>query len=85
MPVPAVLLNYGTFQSLGQQAGLIQTGPRLRDGCGSPGAEPGHPGSSGHSGPHGFAGSGVLLHYTDPFLLRGQPLRELRQWKVIYY
>jgi hypothetical protein len=23
---------------------------------------------------------GVLVHYTDPFLLRSHPLRRLRQW-----
>ena len=35
MPVQAVLFHYGAFQPLWQQAGLIQVGPRLRDGCGS--------------------------------------------------
>jgi hypothetical protein len=35
MPAQAVLFHCGAFQPLWQQAGLIQAGPRLRDGSGS--------------------------------------------------
>jgi len=28
----------------------------------------------------GWAGSGVLMHYSDPFLIRAAPLRGLRHW-----
>lgn len=81
MQAPVRLFHYGAFQPLWQQPGLMQVGPGLTDGESSvqvtglvvdqlmsslarAGAQPG----------------GVLVHYTDPFLLRAHPLRGLRRW-----
>ena len=74
------LFHYGMFHPLWQQAGLRQVGPRLTDS----------PASLQVSGPgvdhlnaellsRGQYLGGVLVHYTDPFLLRSHPLRGLRQ------
>ena len=81
MKAPVRLFHYGTFQPLWQQPGLIQLGPRLTDGSASLQV-------SGLGVDQllaslvraGLPAGGVLLHYTDPFLLRAHPLRGLRQW-----
>jgi hypothetical protein len=81
MQAPVRLFHYGAFQPCWQQPGLIQLGPRQIDG----------PASARVAGLAfvsltealariGLAPGGVLLHYSDPFLMRTQPLRGLRQW-----
>lgn len=81
MHPPVRLFHYGTFQPLWQQPGLIQFGPRLHEGPGSIqvtalGVD--HLNAALLS--RGCDSGGVLVHYTDPFLLRSHPLRGLRQW-----
>ena len=81
MPAPTLLFHYGAFQPLWQQPGLIQAGPRLT--CGSSSVQVRDPAVEGLQASLAHAGlpaRGVLLHYTDPFLLRAQPLRGLRHW-----
>lgn len=81
MQLPVRLFHYGTFQPLWQQPGLLQVGPRLTD-------SPANLQVTGLGVEHlngalalaGLPVGGVLVHYTDPFLLRSHPLRGLRQW-----
>ncbi len=81
MATTTILFHYGAFQPLWQQQGLIQAGPQITDR------------SNGISLPNprvealilalqhrGLSKKGVLLHYTDPFLLRSAPLRGLKEW-----
>ena len=81
MSATTILFHYGAFQPLWQQQGLIQAGQQIPD---TP---------SGLSVPNARVESliaalqhrdlpvhGVLLHYTDPFLMRSAPLRGLRLW-----
>ena len=79
MQAPVVLVHCGPLQPLWQQPGLTQVGPAIQAGLqhgelsverilkASDGIDPGRP--------------GVLLHYSDPFLLRAKPLQGLRQWQ----
>ena len=81
MQLPVRLFHYGAFQPLWQQPGLLQVGPRLTDSPAS--LQVTGPGVEHLNGALARAGSpvgGVLVHYTDPFLLRSHPLRGLRQW-----
>jgi hypothetical protein len=80
----ALLFHYVVFQPLWQQPGLIQAGPRLNGGSSSSVQvrDPGVQGLQASLAHAGLPARGVLLHYTDPFLLRAQPLRGLRQWCV---
>jgi hypothetical protein len=81
MPDPALLFHYGAFQPLWQQPGLIQAGPRLTGSSSSVRVrDPGVQGLQASLPNAGLPARGVLLHYTDPFLLRAQPLRGLRHW-----
>jgi hypothetical protein len=79
MQSPVVLLHSGPYQQLWQQPGIIQVGAAIQAelqhgnmhvnrilNCNNL-VDPGRP--------------GVLLHYTDPFLLRAKPLRGLRNWE----
>ncbi|WP_063405292.1 glycosyltransferase [Prochlorococcus marinus] len=81
MTVTTILFHYGAFQPLWQQQGLLQAGPQIAN-------QP-----HGLSVPNqrvdtlisalqyrGLPIKGVLLHYTDPFLIRSAPLRGLREW-----
>lgn len=76
------LLHFSEFQPLWQQEGLYQIGPRIKDG----------PHSINLSTVttscirknlqrRGLADNGVLLHYSDPFLIRTFPLRGIRHWQ----
>ena len=81
MKAPVRLFHYGTFQPLWQQPGLLQVGPRLTDSRASL-----HVTGTGvmqlkdSLARAGLPLGGVLVHYTDPFLLDSYPLRGLRQW-----
>ncbi len=81
MTTTTILFHYGTFQPLWQQEGLIQAGPQITE---TP---------NGLSVPNprietlisalqhrDLPVQGVLLHYTDPFLIRSAPLRGLKVW-----
>ena len=81
MILPTVLVHYGSFEPLWQQPGMIQAGPNI---------------SSGPTGIHlprtlvpellnklktrAWNGRGILLHYTDPFILRTMPLQGIHHW-----
>ena len=81
MHPPVHLFHYGVFQPLWQQPGLIQAGPRVHEGPGGIQVKAlvvDHLNAALHR--RGSHSVGVLVHYTDPFLLRSHPLRGLRQW-----
>lgn len=73
MQASVVLVHSGTLQPLWQQPGLTQVGPAIQSALqhgelsverilvAVDGIDPGRP--------------GVLLHYSDPFVLRARPLR----------
>jgi len=75
MQIPVLLFHYGAFQPLWQQPGLIQAGPAM-------GTDSSLEALLAALQQRGLARHRhvVLLHYTDPFLLRSAPLRGLRQW-----
>jgi hypothetical protein len=76
-----LLFHHGAFQPLWQQPGLIQAGPRVTVGSSSVEVrDTGVRGLQASLAHAGLPARGVLLHYTDPFLLRAQPLRGLRHW-----
>jgi hypothetical protein len=82
MPPLTVLFHYGADQSHWRRPGLIHAGPALSNGPNSVAI----PVASiaplqAALARCGAAKAGVLLHYTDPFLLRAQPLRGLRHWR----
>ena len=81
MQLPVRLFHYGAFQPLWQQPRLLQVGPRLTDSPASlqvTGLGVEH--LNGALARAGLPVEGVLVHYTDPFLLRAHPLRGLREW-----
>jgi len=73
MSVPALLFHYGAFQPLWQQPGVIQAGPAM-------GTASNLEALLAALQQRGLDRRAVLLHYSDPFLLRSAPLRGLRQW-----
>ena len=81
MRTPTLLIHHGAYQPLWQQSGLIQVGPQISDGPASlrlmelSVAE-----LRNALLQRGWAPKGVLIQYTDPFLLRAAPLRGIRQW-----
>jgi len=77
-----VLFHYGADQSHWRRPGLIQAGPALSDGPSSVAVPVTSTAAlQAELGRHNAAKAGVLLHYTDPFLLRANSLRGLRQWQ----
>ena len=81
MPVVPVLLHYGEFEPLWQQPGMKQAGPRMGNGPDCIPVE--HPNVEALKEGlllQGLNSKPVLLHYTDPFMLRSAPLRGLRRW-----
>ena len=81
MKAVPILFHYGEFEPLWQQEGMIQAGPRIGNGpdcihVGLPNMEALKNGLA----LHGMVSKAVLLHYTDPFMLRSAPLRGLRRW-----
>lgn len=79
MQAPVILLHSGPLQPLWQQSGLTQVGPAIQAALqhgelnvecilrAISGINPDRP--------------GVLLHYSDPFILHARPLRGLRNWQ----
>ena len=81
MRTPTLLIHHGAFQPLWQQPGLIQVGPQITDGPASLQLmELSVVGLKNALQRRGWAAKGVLLQYTDPFLLRAAPMRGIRQW-----
>ena len=81
MRTPTLLIHHGAYQPLWQQPGLIQVGPRISDGPASLQLrELSVVGLRNALQQRGWACKGVLLQYTDPFLLRAAPMRGIRQW-----
>ena len=81
MRTPTLLIHHGAYQPLWQQPGLIQVGPQLNDGPTSLRLmELSVAGLRKALLQRGWASKGVLIQYTDPFLLRAAPLRGIRQW-----
>ena len=81
MRTPTLLIHYGAYQPLWQQTGLIQVGPRISDGPESLQlTELSVTGLRNALQQRGWAAQGVLIQYTDPFLLRAAPMRGIHQW-----
>ena len=76
-----LLIHHGAYQRLWQQPGLIQVGPQMSDGPESLRLmELSVAGLQNALRRRGWALKGVLIQYTDPFLLRAAPMRGIRQW-----
>jgi len=78
-----VLFHYGAYQPLWQQPGLLQCGPRLEPGphalpVAAPTVEAIHAALRSRGL---WSSSGVLIQYTDPFLIRAAALRGLKRWR----
>ena len=76
-----VLFHYGEYEPLWQQAQMIQAGPRMGNGqdcfhVATPSVETLREALF----LQGKGSKSVLLHYSDPFLMRSAPLRGLRRW-----
>ena len=81
MRTPTLLIHHGAYQPLWQQPGLIQVGPQIANGpAGLRLMELSVAGLRNALRQRGWASKGVLLQYTDPFLLRAAPMRGIRQW-----
>jgi hypothetical protein len=81
MPLLTVLFHYGADQSHWRRPGLIQAGPALSDGPSSVAVPVASTAElQAALSRYNAAKAGVLLHYTDPFLLRANPLIGLRNW-----
>lgn len=77
-----ILFHHGRDQPLWYVPGMVQVGPVLTHGRNSVQVDDQSVAGIRHVlARRGFPGQGVLLHYTDPFLLRAKPLRDLRQWQ----
>jgi hypothetical protein len=79
MQAPVALVHSSPIQPLWQQPGLTQVGPAIQ-------AALQHDELSVQRILRAAAGidstrPGVLLHYSDPFVLRAMPLRGLRHWQ----
>ena len=78
---PTLLIHHGAFQPLWEQPGLIQVGPQINDGPTSVQlTQLSVTGLQKALNIRGWAAHGVLIQYTDPFLLRAAPMRGIRQW-----
>ena len=76
-----VLFHYGAFQPLWQQPGLIQCGPQITPAEGAiPVPDADVQALQRALQGRGLANAGVLIHYTDPFLMRAAGLRGLGYW-----
>lgn len=81
MRTPTLLIHHGAYQPLWQQPGLIQVGPQMSDGPASLRlTELSVSGLRNALSQKGWASKGVLIQYTDPFLIRAAPMRGIRHW-----
>lgn len=82
MRTSTLLIHHGAYQPLWQQPGLIQVGPEITDGPESLRLIELSVGGLRNALQHrGWEEKGILLQYTDPFLLRTAPMRGIRQWQ----
>ena len=80
MRKPTLLIHHGAYQPLWQQPGLIQVGPQIANGPESLRLmELSVAGLRNALQQRGWTSDGVLIHYTDPFLIRAAPIRNIRQ------
>jgi len=79
MQASVLLVHSGPLQPLWQQPGLTQVGPAIQAALehGTLSVERVQRAAGGINPRR----PGVLLQYSDPFLLRTKPLRRLRQWQ----
>lgn len=78
---PTVLFHYGAYQPLWHQPGLLQCGPRLTPGDHAvPVESPLVEAVMAALRSRGVPLGGVLIHYSDPFLMRAAGLQGLRHW-----
>jgi hypothetical protein len=79
MQAPVVLVHSSSWQPLWEQSMLTQVGPAIQAALqhGELSVER----ILGVIGDKSPVQPGVLLHYSDPFLLQARPLRGLRQWQ----
>ena len=78
---PTLLIHHGAYQPLWQQTGLIQVGPKVGDGPDSMSLiDLSGIGLLNALKRRGWPRRGVLMQYTDPFLLRIAPMRGIREW-----
>ena len=81
MRTTTLLIHHGAYQPLWQQPGLIQVGPQITDGPTSLRlTELSVAALCNALQRRDWAAQGVLLQYTDPFLLRAAPMQGIRQW-----
>ena len=81
MRTPTLLIHHGAYQPLWEQPGLIQVGPQIIDGPASLRLmELSVAGLRDVLLQRGWASKGVLIQYTDPFLIRAAPMRGIRDW-----
>ena len=81
MRTPSLLIHHGPYQPLWQQQGLIQLGPQMRDGPNSfQLTELSVGGLKKALKRRGWATQGVLIQYTDPFILQAMPMKGIREW-----
>ena len=81
MALTTVLIHYGSFEPLWQQPGLIQAGPHIEEGPTAIQLRPvSIPALVSKLRSRHWNGRGVLLHYTDPFIIRAIPLKGVSHW-----
>ena len=81
MVLPTVLIHYGSFEPLWQQPGLIQAGPHMEEGPTAIQLRPvSIPALVSKLSSRHWNGRGVLLHYTDPFIIRAMQLKGISHW-----
>ena len=81
MSVPVCLFHYGPYQPLWQQPGVLQAGPKLSNGPTSLHlSKPSIQALREGLNHRGWPRRSVLLHYSDPFLMRSCPLLGLEHW-----
>ena len=81
MTVPTVLFHYGTFEPLWQQPGMIQAGPLINEGAEAlKVVNPSVPILLKLLDQRGWCKKGVLLHYSDPFIMKRYPLLGVDAW-----
>jgi len=81
MSTNTILFHYGAFQPLWQQPGIIQAGPLITErGDALSVPNPRVETLISVLQHRDLPVKGVLLQYTDPFIMRSSPLRGLREW-----
>lgn len=81
MELIALLVHHGRYQPLWRQPGLIQVGPQIDDNPhGLRLNDLSVAGLQVALQRRGWHPKGVLIQFTDPFLLRSSPMRGIREW-----